>query len=99
MTASAYLVVVAVASALVGLWSIAKVPSLAPRSLLGAALCFAAAWIVPGFAGPLLNAALTHMATGLAILVAVFPPLTAPFMLIAAGLRYVIGRLTDHAVR
>lgn len=98
MDANAFLAVVAIASALVGLWLVVKVP-LAPRSLLGAVLCFAAAWIVPGFAGPLLNAALTHMATGLAILVAVFPPLTATFMLIAAGLRYVIGRLTDHAVR
>lgn len=99
MDANAYLAVVAVASALVGLWLSVKIPSLVPRSLLGAALCFAAAWIVPGFAGPLLNAAMTHMAIGPAILVAVFPPLTATFMLIAVGLRYVVARLTDHAIR
>ena len=98
MHANAYLLVVAVASALVALWLIVRVPSLAPRSLLGAAVCFAAAWIVPGVAVPLLHAAVMHMAIGLAILVAVFPTLTATFVLVGAGLRYAIG-LTDHAIR
>lgn len=98
MHASVYLAVVALASALVGLWLIVRLPWLAPRSMLGAVVCFGAAWIVPGFAVPFLNAAMMHLATGLAILVAVFPVLTATFMLIAAGLRYVIG-LTDHAIR
>jgi hypothetical protein len=98
VSTSAYLAVVAAASALVGLWLIVKLPSLAPRTLLGALVCFAAAWIVPGIAEPLLRAAMARMATGPAILVAVFPPLTATFMLIAAGLRYVVG-LSDHAVR
>jgi hypothetical protein len=96
--ANAYLLVVAVASALVALWLIVRVPSLAPRSLLGAAVCFGAAWIVPGFAVPLLNTAVMHMPLGLAILVAIFPTLTATFVLVAAGLRYAVG-LTDHAIR
>jgi hypothetical protein len=96
--ANVFLVVVAFASALVGLWLIVKLPSLAPRSLLGAVMCFGAAWIVPSFAVPLLNAAMMHMAIGLAILVAVFPTLTATFMLIAAGLRYAVGQ-SDHAIR
>jgi hypothetical protein len=95
---TAYLVVVAMGSALVGLWAVAKLPALAPRSLLGAAVCFGAAWVVPGLAVPLLDMAMTHLATGLAILVAVFPLLTATFMLIGAGLRYLVG-LTDHAIR
>lgn len=98
MHANVYLAVVAVASALVGLWLIVKFPSLAPRSMLGAVVCFGAASFVPGLAVPLLDAAMMHMAIGLAILVAVFPTLTATFMLIAAGLRYVVG-LTDHAIR
>lgn len=98
MHADAYLLVVAIASAFVGLWVIVRVPWLAPRSLLGAAVCFGAAWIVPAFAVPLLDAAVMHMSIGLAILVAVFPTLTATFMLVAAGLRYAIG-LTDHAIR
>ena len=95
---TAYLVVVAMGSALVGLWLIARVPRLAPRSLLGAVVCFGAAWVVPGFAVPLLKAAMVHMAIGPAILVAVFPAMTVTFMLIAAGLRYLVG-LTDHAIR
>ena len=98
MDTNVYLAVVAIASALVGLWLIVRLPSLAPRSMLGAAVCFGLAWVVPGFAVPLLNAAMMHMAIGLAILVAVFPTLTATFMLIAAGLRYAMG-LTDHAIR
>ena len=98
MYANAYLLVVAIASAVVGVWLIVRVPSLAPRSMLGAAACFGAAWIVPGFAVPLLNAAVMHMSIGLAILVAVFPTLTATFVLVAAGLRYAVG-LTDHAIR
>ncbi len=98
MHANVYLLVVAIASALVGLWLIVRVPSLAPRSMLGAAVCFGAAWIVPGFAVPLLNAAVMHMSIGLAILAAVFPTLPTTFVLVAGGPRYAVGR-TDHAIR
>jgi hypothetical protein len=89
---------VAVGSELVGLWVTAKAPSLAPRTLLGAGACFASAWVVPGLAVPLLSAAMLRLPVGFAILAAVFPPLTVTFMLIGAGLRYLVG-LTDHAVR
>jgi len=98
VSASGYLFVVALASASVGLWLVVKLPSLAPRTLRGALVCFAAAWVVPALAEPLLRAALARFAIGPAILLAVFPTLTATFMLIAAGLRYVAG-LTDHAIR
>ncbi len=98
MDATGLLVAVAIGSALVGLWLIARLPSLTPRSLLGAAVCFGAAWVVPGLAVPLLDAAMPRLAVGPAILVAVFPPLTATFMLFGAGLRYLVG-LTDHAIR
>jgi len=98
VSAGAFLAVVAIASALVGLWLIVKVPSLAPRSLLGAGVCFGSALIVPGLAVPLLSATIARLAVGPAILVAVFPLLTATFVLIAAGLRYLAG-LTDHAIR
>jgi hypothetical protein len=96
--ASGFLVVVALGSALVGLWLVARLPSLAPRSLLGAALCFGAAWAVPALAVPLLDVAVPRLNVGPAILVAVFPPLTATFILFGAGLRYLVG-LTDHAIR
>jgi hypothetical protein len=96
--ANAYLTVVAVASALIGLWLVVRLPSLAPRSLLGAGVCLASAWVVPGLAVPLLSLASARLPIGTAILVSVFPVLTATFALIAAGLRYVVG-LTDHAVR
>jgi hypothetical protein len=98
VSTSLYLAAVAIASMLVGLWLVVRLPSLAPRSLLGAACCFAAAWIVPGFAVPLLNAAMLRLPLGLAILVAVFPLLTATAALVGAGLRCVVG-LTDHAIR
>ena len=93
-----YLAVVAVGSALVGLWLVVRLPSLAPRSLLGAGFCFAAAWVVPGLAVPLLTFAISRLPIGTAILVSVFPALSATFALLAAGLRYLVG-LTDHAVR
>ena len=93
--ANVFLAVVAFGSALVGLWLIVRFPSLAPRSLLGATACFAAAWIVPSFAVPLLDAAMVRMAVGLAIVVSVFPALTATFALIAAGLSYVFGLSAD----
>ena len=98
MHADGYLLVVTVASALVGLWLIVRLPSLAPRSLVGATACLASAWVVPAFAAPLLAAAMTRLEVGLAILVAVFPPLTATFALVAAGLRYFVD-LRDHAIR
>jgi hypothetical protein len=94
----AYLVVVTIGSALVGLWVVVKLPALAPRSLLGAAVCFGSAWIVPGLGEPLLGATMARMALGPAILVALFPPLAATFVLVGAGLRYVVG-LTNHAIR
>ena len=97
MSASGYLVAVAIASALVGLWLVVRL-SLGPRSLLGAGACFASAWVVPALAVPLLGAAMARLPVGPAILVAVFPPLTATFALVGAGLRYVAG-LTDHAIR
>jgi len=96
--ATLFLVLVAIGSALVGLWLLARLPSLAPKSLLGAAVCFGSAWIVPGLAVPLLAAAMLRLPIGFAILVAVFPLLTATFMLVGAGLRYLVG-LTDHATR
>jgi hypothetical protein len=96
--ASAYLIVIAIGSALVGFWVTARLSSLAPRSLLGAALCFGSAWVVPALAVPLLDAAMHRLAVGPAILLAVFPPLTVTFVLLGAGLRYLAG-LTDHAVR
>jgi hypothetical protein len=97
VSTSAYLLVVAVASALVGLWLVVRL-SLAPRSLLGAGVCFASAWVIPGLAVPLLGAAIMRLPVGLAILVALFPPLTLTFMLVGAGLRFVAG-LVDHAIR
>jgi hypothetical protein len=89
--ANVFLFVVACGSALVGLWLLTRFPWLAPRTLLGAALCFAAAWFLPATADTLLQEALGRMSVGLAILVAVFPPLTATFALIAAGLSYAFG--------
>jgi hypothetical protein len=89
--ADVFLLVVALGSALVGLWLIARHPWLAPQSLLGAAACFAAAWVLPGLAEPLLKLALTRFGVGLAIVLTVFPALTATFALIAAGLCFVFG--------
>jgi len=96
--ATVFLLAVAIGSALVGLWLIARLPWLTPRSLLGAAVCFGAAWVVPSFAVPLLKAAMAPIGVGPAILLTVFPLLTLTFMLIGAGLRYLV-RLTDHAIR
>lgn len=84
--ANVFLVVVAVGSALVGLWVVIRVPWLAPRSLPGAAACFAVAWVLPGLADSLLNLTLERFSVGLAIFLAVFPLLTATFALVAAGL-------------
>jgi hypothetical protein len=94
--ANVFLFVVALGSALVGLWLVARLPWLAPRSLLGAAACFALAWILPGLADQLLDLALARFSVGLAIMLAVFPALTATFALVAAGLIGVFG-LNDGA--
>jgi hypothetical protein len=98
VSGSGYLLAVATASGLVGLWLVVRLPALAPRSLRGAGACFASAWILPALAVPLLEATMARLPLGPAILVAIFPPLTATFALVGAGLRYVAG-LTDHAVR
>jgi len=89
---------VAVGSALTGLWLVVRFERLTPKTGRGAALCFALAWALPGLAEPLLAPAMRHLPVGLAVLVAVFPVLAATFAVIALGLRYLVVA-AGHALR
>jgi hypothetical protein len=97
--AHAYLVFVVAGGALVGLWIVARLPKAGPTTTRGAALCFLFAWLLPGLAVPLLNAALPHLPAGPAVLVTVFPVLVATFAAIGLALRYVVGLLSGHTAR
>jgi hypothetical protein len=95
MSGQLYLTCVVAGSGWVGLWLCVRL-RLAAKRALSAAGCFAAAWVIPGLAGPLLHFWLGRAPLGLAILAAVFPVLTATFACACAGLRYLVDRL-GHA--
>ena len=97
MTPQFLVVVVAAGSGLLGLWLCLRL-RLAANSGLAAAACFAGAWFIPVLARPLLQFWLGHLPVGPAILVSVLPVLTATFVLVGAGLRY-LAELVGHAVR
>ena len=92
MSAELFVACVVAGSAGVGLWLCVRL-RLAAKSGLSAAACFAAAWVLPGVAVPLVGFWLERVPAGPAILAAVFPVLTAAFALTAAGLRYLVDRL------
>jgi hypothetical protein len=83
MDPHAYLMALAIGSALVGLWVTVRLERATPKTGKGAGLCFLAAWIVAGLAGPLSGAALLYLPVGLALLATVFPVLAATFALTA----------------
>lgn len=97
MSPAGFAYVVAVAGAAVGIWLYARL-RLQPKSGRAALGCFAAAWFVTTLAPPALAAALTHLPVGPAVLLTVFPVLTASFLLTAAALSYLVG-LAGHATR
>jgi hypothetical protein len=98
MSSTAYLVAVAVGSASIGLWLVARFGRLTPKSALGAASCFALAWAAPGLVPALLARAMAGLPDSLAVLAVVFPVLVATFALIGFGLRYLVGA-AGHAIR
>lgn len=98
MDAHAYLFVVAVGSAGVGLWLAVRLQRFGPKTAGTAGLCFLFAWLLPGLAGPLLVAALVHLPVGLALLATVFPVLVASFALTAWTLQYLASRV-GHTIR
>lgn len=98
MNAHAYLMLVAVGSALVGLWLALRLERFTPKSGKAAGLCMLVAWLLPGVIRPLFPAALLHLPVGFAILAAVFPVLVTMFVLTAWTLRYFAG-LLGHTAR
>src|SRR4051794_5363236 len=99
MDAHAYLLLVALGSALVGMWIAVRLEWATPKTARGAGLCVVAAWLLPGVVGPLFIAALSRMPATLAILVAVFPVLVVMFALTAFALRYFVGLLGSAGAR
>jgi hypothetical protein len=97
MDAHAYLLLVAVGSALVGLWIAVRLERATPKTAKGAGLCILAAWLLPGVLAPLFVVALSHLPASLAILAAVFPVLVGTFALTAFALRYFVGLLGSAA--
>jgi len=98
MDPHAYLVAVLIGAALMGLWLSNRFAVVAPRGAVGAAACFALAWLVPRFGPPLLVATESKLPLGLAILCSIFPVLALSFALAACGLRYLVG-LAGRAIR
>jgi hypothetical protein len=98
MDPHAYLAVVTVGAALMGLWLATRLAVVAPRGAVGAAACFALAWFTPKFCPPLLMAMAGRLPLGLAILCSIFPVLALSFALAACGLRYLVG-LAGRAIR
>jgi hypothetical protein len=98
MDPHAYLVAVLVGAALTGLWLSTRFAVVAPRGVLGAAACFALAWITPKLGPPLLIAMEDRLPLGLAILCSIFPVLALSFALAACALRYLVG-LAGRAIR
>jgi hypothetical protein len=99
MDAHAYLLFVAVGSALVGLWIAVRLARATPKTVKGAGLCVLVAWLLPGVARPLFVAALSRLPASAAILAAVFPVLVAMFALTAFALRYFVGLLGSAGAR
>lgn len=97
MTPQAFVLVVAFAGGVLGLWLAVRLDVAAATSR-HALVLFALAWLLPGLAAPLVTLADAHLRVGLAILATVLPVLTATFLCTAACLRYLIDRL-GHAAR
>lgn len=97
MSPQVVVVVEAVGGSLLGCWLCLRL-QLGAKSGLAAAACFAGAWLVPLLASPLLAFWLGRLPVGPAILLSVLPVLTATFVLVGAGLRYLTD-LVGHAFR
>ena len=98
MTPHTYLLVVAAASAPVGLWIALRLARFAPTGTRGATVCLIAAVFVPDLATPAAHALANRAPDGISLLLAVFPVLVVTFTLAAWALRY-FADLIQHASR
>jgi hypothetical protein len=98
MSPQAYLALVVLGAAGIGVWLAVRFARFTPRRGWTAAACFAVAWLATAVAAPLELAAADHLPVGQALFVSIFPAFVATFALIAFGLRYVVS-LLGHAAR